>query len=204
MNIYHRYIELPFTMPKPDEFNQPGKDFISYVGQDAATPELKEWLATHNLKLSNVIEGFYTSPKGGEVPIHNDMPVKPYERDATKLNFTWGPSESVTRWWKIKDPNNYIEINHDANTINAGFEAAGIEPDIDCYKCYSARDYQCDMVYERVIDKPSILNVGQLHSTYNPDPDNDRWTLSFTLLKLDGSHLKFDEAIEKFNNIIHE
>ena len=191
-------------MPKPDEFNQPGKDFISYVGQTAATPELKEWLTTRNLKLSNVIEGFYTSPKGGEVPIHNDMPVKPFERDATKLNFTWGPSQSVTRWWQIKDPNNYIEINHDANTINEGFKAAGIEPDIDCYRCYSARNYNCDMVYEKVIDKPSLLNVGQLHSTYNPDPDNDRWTLSFTLLKLDGSHLKFDEAIEKFNNITYE
>lgn len=204
MNNYHRYIELPFTVPMPDQFNLPAKDFISYVGQDAATLELKVWLSTYNLKLSNVIEGFYTSAKGGEVPIHNDMPVKPFEQDATKLNFTWGPNDSVTRWWKIKDESNYIEIKHDATAINEGFTTAGIVPDIDCYQCYSARDYHCDMVYEKVINKPSILNVGQLHSTYNPDPNKDRWTLSFTLLKDDGTHLLFNEALERFNPCLSE
>ena len=204
MNNYHRYIQLPFTVPMPEQFNKKPNDFISYVGQDAATSDLIHWLSKHDIKLSNVIEGFYTAPKGGEVPIHNDMPVKPFERDATKLNFTWGPSESVTRWWKIKDEKNYIEINHDATAINEGFTQAGIQPDIDCYKCYSARNYHCDMVYECVIDKPSILNVGQLHSTYNPNPDTDRWTLSFTLLKKDGSHLLFNEALELFETCISE
>ena len=31
MNNYHRYIELPFTVPMPDQFNLPAKDFISYL-----------------------------------------------------------------------------------------------------------------------------------------------------------------------------
>ncbi len=37
-----------------------------------------------------------------------------------------------------KQDKKYIEVNHDETEINKSFEQAGIEPDIDCYKCYSA------------------------------------------------------------------
>ena len=59
-------------------------------------------------------------------------------------------------------------------------------PDIECYKCYSADKDDLELVYEAVINKPSLMNVGQLHDTYNPDLENSRWTLSFTLLNMDG------------------
>ena len=54
MNNYHRYIELPFTVPMPDQFNLPAKDFISYVGQDAATLELKVWLSKRKVLLKDL------------------------------------------------------------------------------------------------------------------------------------------------------
>ena len=60
-----------------------------------------------------------------------------------------------------------------------------------------------ELVYEAVINKPSLMNVGQLHDTYNPDLENSRWTLSFTLLNMDGSHCTFKQATEIFKASIN-
>jgi len=205
-NIYHRYIQLPFTMNKPTCFDKPlENDFITYVDQSELPDELFKWLAQYNLKISNVIEGFYTKPNGGAIPIHNDTVVPPGQRDACKLNFTWGPETSTTKWYKLKSDKEYIEINHDETQINKSFQEAGIEPDIECYKCYSADENDVELIHQAVINKPSLMNVGQLHNTHNPDTIQDRWTLSLTLLKLPGDHLSFEEAMVKFKDSIeHE
>ena len=160
-----------------------------------------EWLDKHDLKISNVIEGFFTKTQGS-IPIHNDTPIKPDVNDVCKLNFTWGPEDSTTRWWKVKDESKYIEINHDQTDVNKSFEEAGIVPDIDCYKCYSADRNDVELVYEAVINKPSLLNVGQLHDTYNPDANKSRWTLSFTLLHKDNKHCTFADAMNIFSESI--
>ena len=102
----------------------------------------------------------------------------------------------------IRDRSKYIEINHDQTDVNKSFEEAGIVPDIDCYKCYSADRKDVELVYEAVINKPSILNVGQLHDTFNPDPNKSRWTLSFTLLHKDGKHCTFADAMNIFSESI--
>ena len=201
MNIYHKFINLPFEIPKPKMFEDPGSSFITYVGKDAVPQGLKEWLLGFDLTLSNVIEGFYSAPNGGEVPIHNDTITKPGEHDAVKINMTWGPASSVTRWWKVKDESKLIEIVHDQTEVNDGFAKAGIVPDIECYKCYTADPTDLNLVYEQVIDRPSLLNVGQLHSTFNPDPTQHRWTLSFTPLK-DGNTIPFNNAIEIFKSCL--
>lgn len=205
-NIYHRYIKLPFTMPKPKSFGKAlENDFITYVNISELPDELFKWTAQYNLKISNVIEGFYTKPNGGAIPIHNDTVIPPGQQDACKLNFTWGPETSTTKWYKLKSDKEYIEINHDETQINKSFQEAGIEPDIECYKCYSADENDVELIHQVVINKPSLMNVGQLHNTYNPDPTQDRWTLSLTLLKLPGDHLSFEEALVKFKDSIeHE
>ncbi len=202
-NIYHRYLELPFEYTKPIEFEKDlENDFITYYSKDKVQQNFLDWIQKHNLKISNVIEGFFTKTNGS-IPIHNDTPIKPNENDVCKLNFTWGPANSTTRWWKIKDENKYIEINHDQTDVNKSFEQAGIVPDIECYKCYSADKDDLELVYEAVINKPSLMNVGQLHDTYNPDLENSRWTLSFTLLNMDGSHCTFKQATEIFKASIN-
>ena len=61
----------------------------------------------------------------------------------------------------------------------------------------------CDKVFEKVIDRPSLMNVGQLHSTYNPG-NQSRWTLSFTVLNQDNSHLTFAESLKIFREVIDE
>lgn len=203
MNIYHRFLKLPFTINKPEQFNEAGKDFIMYVGKDVIPPEMPAWLDSLGLTLSNVIEGFYSAPNGGEVPIHSDTVTKPGEYDSVKINMTWGPANSVTKWWQVNEENNLIEIVHDQTEINKGFEQAGITPDIECYKCYSADLKNLTLVHEQVINAPSILNVGQLHSTFNPHPNEHRWTLSFTPLK-DGKTIQFKDAIKIFETCLEK
>ena len=201
-NIYLRYLNLPFEYFKPTEFEKElENDFISYFPKDKVQNNFLEWLDKHDLKISNIIEGFFTKTQGS-IPIHNDTPIKPYVNDVCKLNFTWGPDDSTTRWWKVKDESKYIEINHDQTDVNKSFEEAGIVPDIDCYKCYSADRNDVELVYETVINKPSLLNVGQLHDTYNPDANKSRWTLSFTLLHKDNKHCTFADAMNIFSESI--
>lgn len=205
MNIYHRYIKVPFTYEKPKLFEQAGHSFINYVGKEHIDPRIVNWLEEYNIEISNVVESFYTSKDNTiAVPIHNDMTIKPGVNDAVKLNFTWGPEDSKTRWWKVKEESKLLEIIHDQNEINQGFKQAGIVPDIECDRCYSARPDDVELAYEKTIDRPSLLNVGQLHSTHNPNKDMDRWTLSFTLLHQDKSHVSFNEALELFSGLLDE
>ena len=96
-NIYHRYLELPFEYTKPIEFEKDlENDFITYYSKDKVQQNFLDWILKHNLKISNVIEGFFTKTNGS-IPIHNDTPIKPNEKDVCKLNFTWGPANSTTR-----------------------------------------------------------------------------------------------------------
>ena len=201
-NIYHRYLNLPFEYFKPTEFEKDlENDFISYFPKDKVQNNFLEWLDKHDLKISNIIEGFFTKTQGS-IPIHNDTPIKPDGNDVCKVNLTWGTEDSTTRWWKVKDESKYIEINHNQTDVNKSFEEAGIVPDIDCYKCYSADRNDVELVYETVINKPSLLNVGQLHDTYNPDANKSRWTLSFTLLHKDNKHCTFADAMNIFSESI--
>jgi hypothetical protein len=56
-----------------------------------------------------------------------------------------------------------------------------------------------------VINQPSLLNVGQLHSTHNFNKTESRWTLSYHLLTIkDDRHIQFEEALELFKDLAHE
>jgi hypothetical protein len=200
MNNYHRFINLPFDVPKPERFNHPADIFINYMGHEVVPAEMFPWLESLGLTLSNIVEGFYSGPNKGRkinVPVHNDQTTKPGEFDAVKINMTWGPQDSVTQWWNLKETGRLQEIRHDHNIVNQGFKAAGITPDINCYRCWTANPNDLEFAFEKTITGPSLLNVGQLHSVKNPSKDQMRWTLSFTPLK-DKRPLLFTEAIEVF------
>ncbi len=145
------------------------------------------------VKVSNVIEVFYTPAMGGALPIHSDSgPIC----NNTKLNFTWGPKSSVTRWWKIKDIK-FLQI------IEAPFKYPFIVSDFGTDLVGTAEEKDCDQVFEQVIDRPSLMNVGQLHSTYNPG-NEARYTLSFTLLNADNTNVTFEKSCEIFSKVIDE
>jgi hypothetical protein len=196
MNIYHRYLKLPFEYAKPNCFNQSyNHPNIMFVKRDWIDNSIIDWIGNFGIKVSNVIEGFYTPPNGGKIPMHNDTPAL---CNATKINFTWGPHSSTTRWWKVKNESFLIPVNPD----NSHITAEGIRPDIIVTNAFHAKEENCDLVYEKVINRPSLMNIGQLHSTYNPDNAADRWTLCLTLLKQNGNHLQFEEALRVFENHI--
>lgn len=200
-NIYHRYLNLPFEYPKPERFNYPADTYSEMVESQDICPVFKNWVESFGLKISNIIEGLYTEPSGGRLPLHSDTDFLPGVNDVCKLNFTWGPKDSTTRWYKIKDESLLIKRYFGDDIHNTRFDEAGVVPDIDIDYSLVANWADVDLIYEAVIDRPSLLNVSQLHSTYNPSLDNFRWTLSFTLLE-NNRPLTFARALEIFKDYI--
>jgi len=201
-NIYHRYLKLPFEYSRPDHLLVKPKTFYnSCVHLDDALPEFVSWVKSHDCKVSNVLELFYTPANGGVFPIHGDSGIKPGVFDTAKINFTWGPDDSYLRWWTVKDEKKLIK-RIVKSEINDDFQQKGVVPDIKITEAYLARPEDVTLSYEVVINRPSLVNAGQLHSTFNPNPDQDRWTLSFIPLTLDGNMISFSQALEIFKDWI--
>jgi hypothetical protein len=203
-NFYHRYLDLPFNYPKPEKFNYSVDNYAVMLENEKIYEPFQAWIESFGLTISNVLEAFYTKPNGGKVPLHADTGhQKPGVNDICKLNFTWGPLDSTTRWYQIKDESKLIKHHFGTGASNKKFYEAGIEPDIDISYVWLAEWDDVDLVYEAVIDRPSLLNISQLHSTWNPSPDEGRWTLCFTLLE-NGKTLSFQRATEIFKEHIVE
>jgi hypothetical protein len=199
-NIYHRYLNLPLSYPKPKRFETSSEKYSVLIDEDVHKPFL-DWLSTFGLAPSNVLEAFYTPPNGGRVPLHADTATLPGEHDICKINFTWGPSDSKTVWYKIKDESKLKKHYFGKEGANEKFDEAGIIPDFDISYVLFAEFEDADVIHEAVIDRPSLLNISQLHSTWNPSPTEDRWTLCFTLME-NGKPLTFNRALEIFKDYI--
>lgn len=199
--VYHKYLSLPFAYPKPERFNDPANGYAILMDKDAIDSQFKKWIGSFGLTISNVLEAFYTAPNGGKVPLHADTGYLPGTHDCCKLNFTWGSSDSTTRWYKATDESKLIKHKFGEKGINEKFYAAGITPDIDISHVLLAEWEDVELVYEAVIDRPSLLNISQLHSTWNPSPDEHRWSLCFTLLE-NGQLLSVSRACEIFKDYI--
>jgi len=197
-NIYHRYLKLPFDYPKPEIFDGSHHDFIKYLGPDIIDPEFQTWIGSMGLIISNILEAFYTPPNGGSIPLHTDTDRMPGDRDVCKLNFTWGPSNSVTQWYQVRNESDLIVV--DNSYLNKDI-VAHVIPDFDINRTYRADRKNVDLVYEAVINRPSLLNISQLHSTFNPGTEH-RWTLSFVFLKQSRELLQFSEALDVFQDYI--
>jgi hypothetical protein len=183
-NIYHRYLNLPFTYPKPERFNHSVDNYNVLIDAKEIHGPFKEWIQSHGLT----------------IPLHADTGYqRPGDNDICKLNFTWGPLDSTTRWYKVKDDSKLINHKFGKDASNKKFYDIGIEPDIDISHIWIAEWEDVDLVYEAVIDRPSLLNISQLHSTWNPSPTEHRWTLCFTLLE-NKQPLTFNRALEIFGD----
>ena len=198
LNIYHRYLELPFEYPKPEIFDQGYHKIIKCLDDTVVDPVFGIWIESLGLHLFSPPDAFYTPPNGGSISLHSDVNWLPGHYDICNLNFTWGPSNSVTRWYQARNESDITFIkNYDVNPEI--IDHAITDLDIDLNR--SADIKNVDLVYEAVIDRPSLLNVGQLHSTYNPGTEH-RWTLVFNLCKQDGKLLQFSDALEIFRDYI--
>lgn len=202
-NIYHRYLKLPFTYPKPERFTQSADTYSIAMDEKDIYEPFKNWVEGFGLKISNILEAFYTRPNGSDVPLHADPGWLPGTHDVCKLNFTWGPTNSTTRWYKIKDESKYRKFFAGKHHGNEKFYEKNIDPDIDINYSIVADWQDVDLVYEAVIDRPSLINVGQLHSTWNESTTEHRWTFCFILLE-NNEPITFQRATELFKDYIEE
>jgi hypothetical protein len=184
-NVYHRYLNIPID-PKIDLFNRIEYDPLHYtqvqVNKTEINPELIDWFAQQfNLEVI-FFEAFYTPPNGGKLPIHTDTSEV---CDFVKVNWTYGAPGSKLIWWELTHDN---IVTHSETTFDITYSIA--------------EEQDCKKIHEIEISKPSLVNTGRFHSTYNPTTEG-RWTLSLTLIeKQNRTTLSWTDAIAKFNGVI--
>lgn len=185
MNVYHRYLNLPFELTKPETFDTFKPEKISHVHLPnyADTSIMEEYLNSKDLTVLHT-ESF-CSPPGVSLQVHLDEMEE--NIDVIKIIQTWGPNDkrSVTRFWESDQT--YLK-DHPA------FKDESREEMVPCVSIVSDID-NSEFMYEANTDRPSIINAGLLHDTFNPGPEH-RWTLCFVIGKKNESFLSFNEVLE--------
>jgi hypothetical protein len=185
-NIYHRYLDIPIN-PGIDLFARTDYDPMYYrhikIEVAELNPELVSWFEKLDIKFY-WFEAFYTPPYGGKIPIHTDTPEV---CDVVKVNWTYGAPKSKLIWWEPKDEK-YI------NTFQTEFGSPYL----------TAEEKHCRRLFEVEINKPSLVNIGAFHSTWNPTEEG-RWTLSLPLMNANGdTRLVWADALDKLHDHISE
>ena len=199
-NIYHRYLKFPFEIGKYLPLMDTIPNSVQHVDINPYRDALIDDLHAELGLFINHTEVFYTPPNGGELPIHaDDVAID----NRAKINITWGPPEGTVRWWKSENAKAITDLESAKEML--GTE---LQPDED----FSAREHanllakkeDCELIWEANTNKVSLLNVGQLHSTYNPT-NVGRWTLCFVPAShaiRGGAYLTFEEAVEVYGDYI--
>jgi len=186
---YHRYLNLPFTVDKPESFvDMENSDYI-ILENDIVPQIFVDWLNERNLYPIHT-GAFYTAPEQ-KIQIHCDTIEL---GNHVNINFTWGSEESTTRWWKLKEGKEF-EIVHISD------DDVEVEED----GMLTAKEEDCDLIFEKVINRPSLINAGVLHSTHNPT-EVSRWTLSVVIGHKDRPNklLQWKDAYEILKDVIDE
>ena len=100
---------------------------------------------------------------------------------------TEGASEAKKQFDKYQADENWSNVPTEKHTLALG------------------REEDCTLVYTANTNKVSLINVGELHSTYNPHPTEGRWTLCFIPASnkiRNGEYLTFQEALEIYKDYI--
>ena len=216
MQLYHRYLKLPFNFERPMLFDsvelKDYSEFIYFKDEDLQTEPILDFIDSIGLYRiqTNCV---YSAPNDG-IRIHSDTPDL---SDKVKLSFSWGSPDSKTIWWEPKDRRKVKVVNfyesHMTRTVKCSkIKMLTIPERIRLFlkgkkvgpitKYAWAKEKDCDKVLEKTIDRPSLYNVGRLHSTWNPSSEG-RWTLTFILgKKKDKKPLLFLDALNYFRDFI--
>jgi len=180
-NIFHRYLDIPVS-PGVDLFAKTDYDPMYYrhikLENTDINPELVKWFDQFDIAFY-WFEAFYTPPYGGKIPIHTDTAEV---CDVVKVNWTYGAPGSKLIWWEPKNKKNI-------KSFQTEFGAQYL----------TAEEKDCKHVYEAEINKPSLVNIGRFHSTWNPTEEG-RWTLSLPLIdKHSLDRIVWKDAKERFS-----
>lgn len=198
-NRFHRYLNLPFEIAKHPLCDTQPEDMKHLDINPYRDPQIDSWLQGLGLECNHT-EVFWT-PAGASLPVHADDVTLD---DHVKINITYGPEEGKIRWWQ----SNEVQVVTDIET------AKKMLTDLDQNSAdqFSEREHtnvlanrdECTLVYEANTNRPSLVNVGQLHDTYSPTNEG-RWTLCFVpgVPGVSG-YVYWDEALEYFKDYIIE
>jgi len=179
-NWYHRYLNLPFEITPPEYFkHKDGKD-IKHFYIDDDYSEVDSFFDSLGLILL-LKEVFYTPP-GKKIPIHTDHGMYTMH---SKINITWGSEDGMIQWWK-SDKTFRKKLN--------GYENLTSEVHHNLW----ANEEDCQFLFEANTNKPSLVNVGILHGTNNPNKEEGRWTLCFVPQTKQKQFVHWNSALEIF------
>ena len=199
LNKYHRYLNLPFEIRKPQICNVKPKDLKHYDIPYHKDENIEKLANQLGLIIVNT-ELFYT-PGGKKLPIHIDDWK---QDDHVKINVSWGPPEGTTRWWNAPNFTEKEEYNSNYRSINEYDNVKSENFSDRHHRSIVLKEEECELVYEANTDQPSLVNVGTFHSSYNPTEEG-RWTLCFILgyNKDDWDNLvPWDKALDLFKEFI--
>lgn len=210
-NKYHRYLDLPFEIKPHPMFSESPKNPIHLDTIDWEQSEMTEWLGSLGCVVQHT-EVFYTAP-GTTIPIHAD---NMFIDNHVKINLTFGPKEGKVIWWKSDSPfgftaksaNEYadamVQKEYGDERVKEAVEGWTNRPENTNVVLPQLKD--CTKVWEANTNKPSLLNVGQLHSTWCPDTEG-RWTICFVpaiITKQQQEWIQWYDALEVFKDYIVE
>lgn len=221
-NIYHRYLNLPLKFEKPvilDTVKPNFSELLVFENSKLQLDNVEKFL--NSLGLYNHRTDCVYSKPSSKTAFHIHSDTDKFSNHV-KLAFSWGSELSKTIWWKpkknsyVKKVKMYFEDQKRSNIKCSKFKRDTLTNILrKLYKSFflnkkfrksmtylHAKEKDCIKVLERTIDRPSIYNVGQLHSTSNIS-NEDRWTLAIEVYKKkDKKPLTFNEALEYFKNYI--
>lgn len=180
----HQYLNLP-VMPEIDLFRlfPDNPDQLNHVAVDPSmlNKEFVDFMENiPGLRIPSW-EAFYTPP-GGKIWIHGDSDKI---TDFARINLSWGPNDSELVWWEPKT-------------------GVKLEPIVTAFgeNYLRADEKDCNVIHRAVINRPSIVQVGMLHSTWNPGPGG-RWTLAIPLAeKSEPKRVSFEMAVAMFADYV--
>lgn len=217
-NIYHRYLNLPFTINPPKMFLEDIPELPVHRDLQASDYDMTSvngWLRSLGCSCIKT-EAFFT-PDTGIIPIHADRVPNMSVKDYVKINLTFGPKEGKVIWWEDKSQNSLAGTSHDYFDSEIA-ERYGKDTVEKAVKGFSTRakgtdariieQKYCVKVWEANTNRPSLLNVDRLHSTWCPKAEGSgRWTICFipiTKVNKRVSLITWDLAMEVFKDYIVE
>lgn len=177
-NKYYRFLNLPF------EFNMAIPEFgtanhVTLKVDDLPGPFI-EFLAARGVKIGFAEAFKKHAGYEHELALHIDG----HKFDNhVKINFVVNNGQSTMCWWQVKDP---TLLKTQTTVVKTDY--------------YYAAESDCDLVAEAVLDRPALVNAGQLHSIKNIAGET-RYAFSFMLTK-QGQKLLWNDAIELFKDYL--
>jgi hypothetical protein len=207
VNRYHRQLNLPKEYRPNVDFNQWDVNGVewSQFHKSLTLEQLNNQKFVNFLNslglTSTWIEVFYTPPNSSGV-IHSDNIIW---SDWSKIVFQYGAQGSTMRWWK-SDKTAEISTSIESLNINSIKQFNKEIPDsgdrTDSHyhgKVLVSDEVNSEMVYEAEIGNSSLVNVGPLHSSYNPTNEG-RFVITVALYRIGEYRLLWDDAMRIFQD----